>query len=299
MSNYTVILLCIAVGLMLQRVKRFPEGSAVTLNLYVIYVALPALVLSEIPNLMLNREALLPVIAVWLVMAFSAGLTWLTARALDWSKPVTGSLMLLVPLGNTGFVGLPLIDTLVGREGIPYAILYDNLGTFIALNTYGILVAAYYSGRSASAGDLVRNILTFPSFLALCLAFATYPLDYPDWLASAFATIAASLVPVVMVAVGMQWKLRLERETATPFLMALGFKLLLIPAVTLGALLLFGFEGLAARVVVLEAAMPAMISAGALATIYGLAPRLSSAVVGYGLAIGLVTVPLWHWVVPL
>lgn len=52
--------------------------------------------------------------------------------------------MLTVPLVNAGFVGIPLIEALLGTDAVPYAILYDQFGTFLALNTYGILVAAYY-----------------------------------------------------------------------------------------------------------------------------------------------------------
>jgi hypothetical protein len=298
MSNLVVIVMCLALGLLLQRLRRFPDNSATTLNLYVIYLALPALVLSEIPKLVLDREALLPVIATWLIMSFSALITWLTCRTLGWSRQVTGVLMLLVPLGNTSFVGFPLIDAFLGSEALPYAILYDHFGTFIALNTYGVLAAAWYSGTSTNRSGLVWNILSFPPVIALCLAFVTYPLDYPEWLSTAIARIAVTLVPVVMVAVGLQWTLRLDRAHLGPFCVGLGYKLLLIPAVVLLALWSLGLEGLPARVVVLEAAMPAMISAGALAMAHNLAPRLASALVGYGLLISLLSVALWKQVIP-
>ena len=48
-----------------------------------------------------------------------------------------------------------------------------------------------------------------------------------------------------------------------------------------------------ARVTVLEAAMPSMVTAGALAIAHGLAPRLAAAMVGYGLLLSLATLPLW------
>lgn len=50
--------------------------------------------------------------------------------------------MLTVPLGNTGFVGIPLVEALLGKEAVAYAILYDQFGTFIALNTLGSFIAA-------------------------------------------------------------------------------------------------------------------------------------------------------------
>ena len=47
-----------------------------------------------------------------------------------------------------------------------------------------------------------------------------------------------------------------------------------------------------ARATVLEAAMPPMVTAGALAIAQQLAPRLAAAMVGYSLLLSLLTLPL-------
>jgi predicted permease len=39
--------------------------------------------------------------------------------------------------------------------------------------------------------------------------------------------------------------------------------------------------------------MPSMVTAGALAISHGLAPRLAAAMVGYGVLLSLLTLPLW------
>lgn len=294
MSNIAVVIICLLVGLLFQRSKHLPENAAASLNGYVIYVALPALILSEIPKLTLNHEALIPVIVAWIVMFFSAVVTFFTARWLRWSREITGALMLLVPLGNTGFVGIPLIEAHLGREGIPYAILYDQLGTFIALNTFGIAIAAYYAGSATSATKILRNIVVFPSFLALVIAFLLRFFTYPDWFAEALARISSTLVPVVMVAVGLQWRFKLESNHLLPLLLGIFYILVLSPAFAWLGLWLFNIHGLVAHVVVLEAAMPAMISAGVLAVSHNLAPRFAASMVGYSLLIGLVSVWLWR-----
>src|SRR5690606_34821469 len=150
MANLAVILFCLSLGVLLQRLRRMPDNAPTSLNLYVIYVALPALVLSEISQLHPSAEALLPIVFAWILMGLTALGVWLLARAFHWSRPVTGVLMLTVPLGNTGFVGIPLLEAVAGPETIPYAILYDQFGTFLALNTYGVIVAANYSGTQSS-----------------------------------------------------------------------------------------------------------------------------------------------------
>lgn len=293
MSNLLVILVCLAIGLLLQNNRRLPESFASSLNTYVIYVALPALILFEIPHLTLDTHALLPIVFAWIVMIASALFIWLFSRWAGWSRPVTGALMLTVPLGNTGFLGIPLIGVLLGDEAIPYAILYDQFGTFIALNTFGSFIAAYYSGSATSWKSLARVIASFPPFIALILALLSLPLQFPDWFSNVLQRISSTLVPVVMVAVGLQWRLKLERDIISPLIVGLVTTLFLAPLLVWMLLQLLGVSGLAAQVVVLEAAMPAMISAGVLAINYQLAPRLASSLVGYSLLASLATV--WAW----
>jgi predicted permease len=293
MSNLVVIIICLCIGLLLQRNSRLPDSFAASLNTYVIYVALPALILYEIPHLKLDKAALLPVFFAWGIMATSALLIFALARFMRWPSDVTGALMLTVPLGNTGFVGIPLIEAFLGNDAIPYAILYDQMGTFIALNTFGSFVAAYYSGTGTSWKKLFTTIASFPPFLALLFAFALLPLHLPASIFKALQQISSTLVPVVMVAVGMQWRLRMDREIIIPLCVGIVATLALKPLLAWIALAGLGEHNLAARVIVLEAAMPAMISAGVLAINYQLSPRLASSLVGYSLLLSLVTVWMW------
>ncbi len=295
MSNLILVFVCLLLGLLFQRLKRFPENSADVLNVYVIFVALPALVLNEIARLTLDLKALLPIVIAWLVMASGAGLTWLIAQRLKWSRSLTGAMVLLVGLGNTGFVGIPLIEAHLGRDAIPYAILYDQFGTFLALNTVGIAVAGYYSAMTSEGKkpSIVRNILGFPPFLALMVALILKFTGYPEWLLAILPRLANTLVPVVMVAVGFQWRLRLARDQMTPLAIALLLILFVEPVLACVLVSVLGLQGLIAHVIVLEASMPAMISAGVLAMSYNLESKLVSAIVGYSLMLSLVTVWLW------
>lgn len=294
MSNLVVVFVCLFLGLLFQRVKQFPKESAFALNAYAIYVALPALILNEIPKLTLDGRALLPIVVAWSVMVFAASVTFMCARYLRWSRSLTGAMLLVVTLGNTAFLGIPLVEAYLGEEAISYAILYDQFGSSIALNTFGIFVASYYAERSHAESEPVwRKIVAFPPFLALILAFVLRLFETPEWLGEALSRVASTLVPVVMVAVGLQWRLRLTRAHRVPLAIALALILVLEPAFAFGLTQVFGFNGLAAHAAILQAGMPAMITAGALATAYDLEPRLVSSIVGYSLLLSLLSV--WAW----
>jgi predicted permease len=294
MSNLVLVLVCLLLGLLFQRIRQFPPNAPAVLNAYVIYVALPALVLHEIPALEIDHRVLLPVAAAWVIMLCCAFVIFFTAKYFSWSRDVTGAMMLAVTLGNTGFVGIPLIEAHLGRDAIAYAILYDQFGTFIALNTYGIFIVNYYSGKQAKWGELWANIIKFPPFIALLAGFVLLWLGTPLWLEALLPRISSTLVPVVMVAVGLQWQFKVERQYLTPLVIGILYSLVLTPAFALVLVWSLGIEGIVAQVIVLEAAMPAMISAGVLAMSYNLAPRLTSSLIGYSLMLSLVTVWLWR-----
>lgn len=279
---------------MAQRIPLVPNRSAATLSAWVIYIALPALILLEIPHLPLSRFALLPIAMAWAVMAFSMAVTYGCGKVFGWSRSVTGALLLVVSLGNTAFVGIPLVESHLGTAAIPYAILYDQFGSFLALATFGIAVAGYYTGEGrVSLLSLWRHISRFPPFIALLVALCLRFVHVPLWVDEVFDGVSTTLAPAAMVSVGLQWRLKLDVVHIKPFSVALFVILVLAPAFALVVTRGLGFTGIAANVVVLQAAMPAMITAGTLATAYQLEPRLASSVVGYSLMFSLLSV--WGW----
>lgn len=303
MENFLITITCLLAGVGLRRLPQMPQGGAAVLNLVVINISLPAMVLLKIPELIFSRAALVPVIMPWLLLLFFAGLTLLTARIAGWSRPVTGCLLLLVPMGNTSFLGIPMVTAFFGEVGVPYALLYDQLGSFLALSSYGALVLALYSGEGRVPVRVVlAKIIRFPPFIALLIGLGMHlagtpaaPLAWPQPLAALLATLAATLVPLVMMAVGWQMTLRLPRELLSPLLGGLTLKMVVAPLVALVGCLLLGLGGEPVRVAIFEAGMPPMISAGALAMLAGLAPPLAAALVGYGVILAFITLPILHW----
>ena len=115
MENFILIALCLGAGLLLQRSGVFPTQAAVSLNLYVIWVALPALILRQVPTLTFSSELLTPLLLPWIMVAVGAGLALLGTRLFLWPRGITGILLLTIPLGNTSFLGIPMITAFFGE----------------------------------------------------------------------------------------------------------------------------------------------------------------------------------------
>jgi predicted permease len=99
-----------------------------------------------------------------------------------------------------------------------------------------------------------------------------------------------------MLAVGLQLNLKIELNKIKPFVIGLSIKMLVAPAITLMGFILLGLKGEIYNVAVFEAAMPPMISAGALAIIANLSPRFTAAMLAYGILLAFVTLPTWQYV---
>jgi hypothetical protein len=102
------------------------------------------------------------------------------------------------------------------------------------------------------------------------------------------------LLPLVTLAVGLQLRLKLVPEYRLPLVLGLVGKLLLLPAAALWIGRGMGATPPILEVVVLESAMPPMITAAALLSGARLAPPLASALVAWGVVVSAATVPLWY-----
>jgi predicted permease len=296
MENFVITIAYLLLGLVLKRLRAFPEQTGTVLNLFVIYVSLPALVLLKVPELAFSRELLVPMAMPWLMLLLSALAVLALARLCRWDRPATGCLLLLVPLGNTSFLGIPMVRAFFGEGAIPYAVLYDQLGSFLALATYGALILALYgsAGARPTLAGVVKKIAVFPPFLALLLALLLRQVAYPEVLLGLLKSLAATLVPVVMIAVGYQLTLRLNREVLGQMGLGLAIKLVAAPLVALMLCRALGLDGEAVRVSIFEAGMPPMVSAGALAILADLSPPLTGALVGVGIILCFATLPLLY-----
>lgn len=297
MISFLLIISYIAIGLLLRKTRILPENSPVVLNTYVLYVALPALILKNLPLLHFSSALLIPTLTPWILLIVVVLMILALARVFKWSREVTGAMLIILPLGNTSFLGYPMTQALFGEQGMPYAVIYDQLGSFIALTTYATVIAAIYSSQVAKPDlrKVVMKIITFPSFIALIAGLLFRDLHWPEFVHALIDGLSATLVPVVMIAVGYQLHFRFNRSELNPMMSALGIKLIVMPLIAWLIWKSASEQDLAVNVSIFQAAMPPMISAGALAIMAGLAPRLVSGIIGFGILFSLVTLPAVYW----
>ncbi|HKU14542.1 MAG TPA: AEC family transporter [Steroidobacteraceae bacterium] len=293
MSALLLLVVCLVLGVLVARIARPPAGLAQSLNWWVINVAFSGLVLHLIPTLRFDWHLWFLPASMWLVFLGAWALFAMLGRALHWSRARVGGLTLVCGLGNTSFIGFPMIEALHGQEGLKLALVADQLGCFIALGVGGTLVAALYSGKRASAAEVTRRVLTFPPMVSLVVGVIAAQLGaWPQPVAAIFERLGATLVPVALFSVGLQFRLRFQKGQTAALGLALGWKLALAPLLIWLCGLAIGVSKAILTIAVLQAAMAPMITATILAEQNDLEPQLASTVLGLGIVLSLLTVPL-------
>ena len=293
-----VVMFCVGWALSTWR----PVSSAVTavLDRWVIMVALPAVIVSTMSRVDLDSALLVPVAGSWAVMAACAMMVALAGRLARWPAPVTGALLCVAVLGNTSFMGLGMVEGLLGSDHLAAAIAYDQLGTFLALSMWVPVVVRMYGRGAASEGASTRggawsiaaSMVRFPPFVALLVSVVVRFTSLPEFAFDAMEAIAPTVAPVAMFTVGLRFRARLAQRVVAPALTGLAVKMVIVPAIVAAIVVVGGRDGdLMWSTTLLQSAAPPMVTAGLVAIAGGLDDEVTSFIVGAGTLAGFLWVP--------
>jgi predicted permease len=293
--NFILIALCIIAGCGLRRLRILPEDAHRGINVWIIYLAVPAISLKYIPAITWSPDLLLPALMPLIVWTGS----WLTFKlySLRWPlDPATrAALTLTAGLGNTSFIGFPLIQGYYGEQALPIAVISDQV-SFVIMSTLGAMMAmSTAKSEPLRASVVVKKLILFPPFLAFCAAVILPQFIDLGPAIPLFDRIASTLVPLALFSVGMQLNFSGWRQQLPYLSVGLVYKLIIAPALILLVIVAMHLRGIIPQISLFEAAMAPMITAGVIATQYGLNPRLANLMVGIGILISFISTAIWWW----
>ncbi|MDD2850913.1 MAG: AEC family transporter [Desulfuromonadaceae bacterium] len=295
MANIILLAVCLLSGIGLNRTGRFPATTAASLNGFIIHISLPALTILHIHTMKLDSSLALTAGMAWLLFGCAWLLFGCAGLMFKLDRKTVGALIVVAGLGNTSFVGLPMIEAYFGKSSLGIGIIADQLGSFMVLSTLGIFVATIYSSGTVSLRQVVKKVLMFPPFQALVLAFLLRSVPLPDWSVTILEKLGGTLTPLALVSVGFQLRFGGIRAIVGPLAAGLAYKLLLGPAIIyLLYVTLLGASGNGVQVTIFEAAMAPMITAGIIAIDHDLRPNLVGMLVGIGIPVSFATLYVWH-----
>lgn len=225
-----------------------------------------------------------------LTMALAGAAAAVTTRIMGVSFSKLAATVLTSIYGNVGNFGLAISAFALGESVLPIAGI-----VMVTVNTLGILIGVgLASVRHGSAWRAMRTAVLSPLALAVvpALIVNVSNLELPVWADRPISLLAAALIPVMLLTLGIQLAL-MPRVIPKPAVVApLGMKLVVSPLAAFGIVGLLGLSGAPGDVVVLQAAMPAAVFTSLIALEHDLEPDYVTSVVLIGTLVSAVTLPV-------
>jgi len=296
-THFFLIFVCITAGVIISRLKILPADAHKGVNAWVVNVALPALALRYVPDIEWTNNLLISLIGpviIWLG-------AWLFVSVYDWKKQLsTGSrtaLIVTCGLGNTAFLGFPMVAAFYGESEIHHAVVFDQM-TFLIFSSLGvitILKASSENTESLKLAFFLKKVLRFPPFLGclVALIFSGF-IDFSP-ANPFFDKLVATMSPLALFSIGLQLKFGAIKQEWKLISAGLFYKLILAPVLILFLAYILQSSGNLAKISVFEAGMSSHITVSLLAGQHGLNPRYCSLMVGMGILTGFITATCWYF----
>ncbi|MCB2130576.1 MAG: AEC family transporter [Rhodobacteraceae bacterium] len=287
----------IGLGWFAARIRFFPGQATEYLTRFVFYFALSAMLfrfaaklsLAEIFDGRFAAAYLLGCVVVYVLVTAVARLRRLpaTEAAVEAQCGV---------IGNTGFLGVPLLTALLGPDAAGPILLVLAIDLIVFSSLITLIITAAREGHLGPrifkilGLGLVKNpmIVAMSAGLALSATGAALPAPADEFL----SILGAAATPCALFAIGAS----LADKTAERFSVAvwLSFAKLVLHPIAVAAMALFVFrvEPFAAGVMIAAAALPVAGNVYILARHYGVAPQRVSASILISTIASIATIPL-------
>lgn len=257
-----------------------------------LYVALPFITFFVLVRANLDAGAGSGIALAYVGFAIVGVLAWLAAtRVLQLGPRAAGTVVIAAIMGNTTYLGLPLIAALLGSEDLGPAITFDALVTGPMFFVVAFAIAAAITTRDEPLRDRVRVFFTRnPPLLAVVAALVAPDALAPDALVDLAKAGVMALAPVGFFVLGVQLAVE-TRDGAprfpplsAPVTLVLGLRLAVAP------LLLLGLSALTVDVpdaYLVQAAMPVGINMLVVAHAYNLDLPLAVSAIAWSTTIAI------------
>ena len=286
----------IGLGWLAARTRFFPQEAAAWLTKFVFYFALSAMLFRfaarlDIGALFDTRFVLAYLLgssALWIV-------GMIIARNRGLSVPEAAMEAQCCMIGNTGFLGVPMLVVLLGERAVGSVLMVLTIDMLVFSTLITLIIHGSRSGgiRWSSLLPILRGIVSNPMILSMVagIAWSEAGLPLPGAADEFLVMLGAAATPGALFAIGASLAGRkVERLQST--LWVTFAKLVLHPAAVGFAAWAFGVDAYAAGVMVAAAALPVAGNVYILAQYFGVGQQRTSAAILISTAASIITIPV-------
>lgn len=265
----------------------------------VFYILLPAMVIDVIWQAPLDITSLKISFLAMSGLATAALAIWLVFKTIPVSNAQKGALILAATFPNVTYLGLPVLDQVLGSWSNAIILQYDLFACTPVLMTLGMLMAGYYGNHDQSSHPL-KSLVKIPPLWAVTIAVLLnlFNVERPEVIHSALQTLSGGVVPLMLIALGMSIRWHSLRLNLLPLLLPVVIITLFIaPAGVWLVTQAFNLSTEIVTTVILSAAMPTMVFGIVICERYGLDISLYAAAVTLTTLLSMASLPLWfYWI---
>ncbi|WP_071796105.1 AEC family transporter [Natronohydrobacter thiooxidans] len=275
----------------------FPPEATAYLTKFVFYFALSAMLFGLAANLTLADLLDARAAAAYLL---ACAMLYLLVMAIAFLRRARMEEALIEAhctiIGNTGFLGVPLLVVLLGPGSVPTVLLILTIDLIVFSSLFTMIITLSRDGRidRSLPRKLTVAVLKNPMVVAMALgiAWSGTGLGVPR-IANDFLTLlGAAATPCALFAIGASLADKKVERLAIVTWLSFG-KLVLHPALTaVAALVLFRVEPQVAGVLIAAAALPVAGNVFILAQHYNAGPARVSATILVSTLLSIATVPV-------
>jgi predicted permease len=275
-------------GMLLRKSSVLDDHAADILFKLVYHLALPALLLSVLPYVVISATMFfLPLISALLILLTLAA-AMLTGKAFKMPEKSYAVLVSGAIIMNLGFV-MPFVQSFYGDDGLARLFVFD-IPNGLSAYTIAFSVACRHGGTVEKG--LGRKLMTSPPLLALIAALLMNVLALrPVPIATAvLQSIGGLTIPLILLGLGASFRI----AKINPFHLAAAIALRMGLGLVLGVWLasLFQLEGLDRAIVVLSASAPAGFNTMTFASVEKLDREFAATLVASCMIAALFLIPL-------
>ncbi|MCH7567420.1 MAG: AEC family transporter [Nitrospirae bacterium] len=254
-NNILPIFVVASIGFTVQKLLKIDPRP---LSQVTFYVLSPALVFTLLISTGIEGGQILSMMAfAAAVVLLTAGVSYALGRTLALGSRRGAAFLLTTTFMNAGNYGLSLNQFAFGDLGLAFASVYF-VTSLMMTHSLGVYVASVGGGSALQA---LKGLTKVPAVYAIPLAMAvrTLGLTVPLAISRPLDLLSLATIPAMLLLLGMQ----IARAGLPPdrklLSASVAIRLLVAPAIALLISPLFGLEGLASDVGILQSAMPTAV----------------------------------------
>ncbi len=259
-----------------------------TLSRVAYYILTPAFVFTLISGAKIEAQLATRMIGfITAVYVGSVAIAFVTARLLGRDRRTTAAYMMIAAFGNVGNFGLPIVTFAEGEAALLPATIY-----FLANLVFAFVVCVLLASMGrGSVGQALLQVVKTPALIALVPALLAnvFNIPIPPLIGRASELLSNALIPVMLLALGVQFANAGIPRITRDMLVAAGVRLISGPVLAFALIGFFGLTGIERSGGILQASMPAAVLVSIIALEYKVMPEFVTATVLFSNLASMVT----------